>query len=83
MSESSQDNAVTVIIGDDALSQDLSEESNNQNPLVLIIIKKQKEIKYEIIRLEAKLDMLNELMVEHVTQNLFNNDDDNISMHST
>lgn len=72
------DDAVTIVIGDESVSQDLTNEDNEtQNPMVLKIIKKQHILRNEIIRIEAKLEVLNELIIEHIRENIQESFDDN------
>lgn len=56
------DDDITVIVGDDELSQDLE---TNQNPVIMIIIKKQHELREEMLKLQGKMEILNEILLEH------------------
>jgi hypothetical protein len=78
MSEEGDDN-LTVIIGDDELSQDLQNE-REQNPMVLKIVQKQKEIRDEMLKLQGKMEVLNELLIEYFVGDV---EEDNGSAYDT
>lgn len=70
------DDDITVIIGDNSCCS--SSEENTEDPFVLKINAKQQEVRDEMLRLQGKMEVLNELLIEHMMQNLDIDEDENI-----
>jgi len=62
------DDDITVVVGSDELSQDLDNTNDESNKMILIIIKKQKDLREEMLKLQGKLEVLNELILEYFVQ---------------
>lgn len=73
MSEQGNQDDITVIIGDDEVSQNVSDDSS-EDSFVIKIKNKQQTIRDRMLKLQGQMELLEELLMDHIIEQFENNE---------